>query len=301
MKRFNLMIGVLMAVALWCGCDEEEDLSPSYADEDRLEELIDKSNPDIMAFKEKYGTYILYDFDQMKDFAYQFDQAQTWRDAEITKLEPEDVQGAVDFLEENFWARYSDSLKTYCFPRKFLIVSKLRAGMLGVSGVNGSVTYLDAAVNMNSYTAANLDAESLGGMSESRKTEYVRQLHYVYLAGYMLQVKRNFFVSDLFFDPGESLYDSKIETDIAAERDEAFYMERGFFPLDEDVTYYPSKEEDLISFVQHLVTMDESTRDKINTQYFMKFKMNSVVQGLIALGVDIEKINPLAADFVEIN
>ena len=302
MKRLNWFMIAACTAFLACGCNDDEDLSPSYADEDRMEQLIDKSNADIMAFKEKYGTYILYDFDQMKDFAYQFDEAQTWRDATITKLEAEDVQGAVDFLAEGFWARYSDSLITYSFPRKFLIVSKLQAGVLGVSGVDGQLTYHEAAVNMNSYTAANLDAESRAAMDEDARTAYFRQLHYVYIAGYLLEVKRNVFVSDLFFDPSESLYATKIGRDeIVADIDEEFFMSRGFFELPSDENYYPERLEDLRTFVQELIVMDEEMRDKVMSHSLMRIKMGNVVQGLKAIGVDIEKINPLATDFLSVN
>lgn len=302
MKRLEwfIMAGCMLLLSLY-GCNDDEDLAPSYADQDRMEQLIDKSNADIMAFKEKYGTYILYEFDQMKDFAYQFDQAQTWREATITKLDAEDVQGAVDFLKEGFWACYSDSLIMYNSPRKFLMVSKLQAGILGVSGVDGQTIYHDAAVNMNSYTAANLDKESREAMDETRKTEYFRQLHYVYIAGYLLEVKRNVFVSDLFFDPSDNLYSTKIDKNVAAELDEDFYMSRGFFPLDAEENYYPSRMEDLRVFVQNLIVMDQTMRDKVMERSLMRIKMGNVVQGLKAIGVDIESINPFATEFLSVN
>lgn len=302
MKKLNGLILAACMVFLACSCNDDEDLSPSYADEDRLEQLIDNTNADIVAFKEKYGTYILYDFDQLKDFAYQFDQAQTWRDAVITKLEKEDVQGAVDFLAEGFWSRYSDSLIACEFPRKFLIVSKLQGGVLGVSGIDGQVTYIDAAVNMNSYTAANLDAESIAAMDEAARTDYFRQLHYVYIAGYLLEVKRDVFVTDLFFDPAENYYDGKIGRDeIEAEVDEEFFMSRGFFELDADDNYYPERMEDLRMYVEELVHMDQEMCDKVMAHSIMRIKMNNVVQGLKAKGVDIENINPFATEFLSVN
>jgi len=181
------------------------------------------------------------------------------------------------------------------------MVSKLQAGILGVSGVDGQTIYHDAAVNMNSYTAANLDKESREAMDETRKTEYFRQLHYVYIAGYLLEVKRNVFVSDLFFDPSDNLYSTKIDKNVAAELDEDFYMSRGFFPLDAEENYYPSRMEDLRVFVQNLIVMDQIMRDKVMERSLMRIKMGNVVQGLKAIGVDIESINPFATEFLSVN
>lgn len=297
MKRYILVI-IIISFCLGYSCSENEDLTPSLADEDRLEQLIDASNEDIMAFKEKYGTYILYEFDQMKDFAYQFDQAQTWRDAKITKLQKEDVQTAVDFLKEYFWSCYADSLICNYFPRKCLIVSKIQATVLGISGNDANLSYHDAAANMNSYTAANLDAVSLAEMDEERKIEYIRQLHYIYLVGYLVDVRRNIFVSDLFFDPSNSLYGTKIDRNSSSELDEQFFMNNGFFYLDENTNYYPEKLEDLMSFMKELIMMDEMMRDKILNNVLMRTKMENVVQGLNTIGVDIVKINSLAEDFL---
>ena len=57
MKRYSLYLLIGIFCTLW-SCSDDEDVTPSLKDEDRLEALIDKSNTDIMAFKEKYGTYI---------------------------------------------------------------------------------------------------------------------------------------------------------------------------------------------------------------------------------------------------
>ena len=106
----KLFLYALLVLVCLCSCSEDEDTTPSLEDTDRLEGLIDKSNKTITDFKEKYGTYILYQFDQLLDFAYQFDQAASWRSAELTYLEKEDVDGAVEFLMDKFMACYGDSV-----------------------------------------------------------------------------------------------------------------------------------------------------------------------------------------------
>ena len=114
-------------------------------------------------------------------------------------------------------------------------------------------------------------------------------------------MKRNVFVSDLFFDPSDNLYSTKIDKNVAAELDEDFYMSRGFFPLDAEENYYPSRMEDLRVFVQNLIVMDQIMRDKVMERSLMRIKMGNVVQGLKAIGVDIESINPFATEFLSVN
>ena len=56
----NVYICLLISLCWIAGaCNDSEDTTPSMADKDRLEMLIDQSNTDIVDFKQKYGTYIL--------------------------------------------------------------------------------------------------------------------------------------------------------------------------------------------------------------------------------------------------
>ena len=297
MKGYSLFL----LIGLFCllgGCSDDEDVSPSMKDEDRLENLIDKSNTDIMAFKEKYGTYILYEFDQLLDFAYQFDQAAAWREAKLTYLEKDDVPGAVAFLKEHFWSCYEDSMIINNFPRKFLICTKIFASALGISGEGNTKINHDAVANMNSFTAACLDRKSLSGMDTDRQVEYLQQLHYIYLGGYLVNVRRNVFVEDVFFDPASKLYGTKIERTTGTTLDENYFMGRGFFYIEKDVNYYPQQMEDLMMFVENLVKMDQRAHDIVMEKSIMRIKMQNVAQGLKAIGVNIEKVNPLALDFL---
>lgn len=299
MKRYSLYLLIGIFCTLW-SCSDDEDVTPSLKDEGRLEALIDKSNSDIMAFKEKYGTYILYEFDQLKDFAYQFEQAATWREAKLTFLEKEDVSGAVAFLEEHFFNCYQDTVKLNMLPRKFLICSKVYGGILGVSNPDGEKVGLhDAMANMNSFTVARLDRATLAAMSAERRDEFIRQIHYMFLGGYIVNVQRNIFVEDLFFDPASKLYGTRIEREKGEILPADYYMSRGFFPItDKEQYYYPLQMEDLSTFVEHLLKMDEETKEVIWNQSVMRTKMQYVAKSLKAMGVDVAKINPLAEDFL---
>ena len=290
----KLFLYALLGVCCFCSCSEDEDTTPSLEDTDRLEGLIDKSNKTITDFKEKYGTYILYQFDQLLDFAYQFDQAASWRSAELTYLEKEDVDGAVEFLMDKFMACYGDSVKVNYLPRKLLICSKIKASQLGISLPDGGDTgYHDAVANMNSFTIAGLDRANLAAMSEERMEEYVQQLHNIFLAGYVV------FVENLFFDPCETLYGTEVEREKNEQLPPEDYLKLGFFPITDVEEYsYPLELDDLINFVENLVKMDQEIHDMVMAYELMKTKMQYVASSLKAMGVDIEKINPLAGDFL---
>jgi len=296
----KLFLYALLGVCCFCSCSEDEDTTPSLEDTDRLEGLIDKSNKTITDFKEKYGTYILYQFDQLLDFAYQFDQAASWRSAKLTYLEKEDVDGAVEFLMDKFMACYGDSVKVNYLPRKLLICSKIKASQLGISLPDGGDTgYHDAVANMNSFTIAGLDRANLAAMSEERMEEYVQQLHNIFLAGYVVNVRRLVFVENLFFDPCETLYGTEVEREKNEQLPPEDYLKLGFFPITDVEEYsYPLELDDLINFVENLVKMDQEIHDMVMAYELMKTKMQYVASSLKAMGVDIEKINPLAGDFL---
>lgn len=274
-------------------------MTPSMKDRDRLDTLIDKSNPEIMAFKEKFGTYILYRFDQLLDFAYQFDEAVAWREAKLTYLEKEDVAGAVSFLQQYFLGRYGDSLKMNFFPRKLLICSKINARTLGLSSSgDAKVFYHDAVTNMNSFTISGLDRKSLSEMDADRQEQYIRQIHYIYLAGYLVDVRREVFVENVFFDAGSKLYGTKIDRKEGVEFDDEYFMSKGFFHVKNDVNYYPQQLEDLMIFIKNLVFMDQPLHDAVKAKSVMRIKMQYVARGLKSMGVDISAINPLVKDFL---
>lgn len=304
MKKIYRILFFVLAVITLCSCSENEDNTPSMADKDRLDSLLDKSNADVFNFEQKYGTYILYRFDTLLDFAYQFEEASNWRTAKVTMLEQADEAGAVTFLKNNFLNRYSDEVLTTYFPRKLLICSRVYGLTLGVSTVKSESTaeYHQAVANLNSMTVANLDARTLNDLATADKTAFVRQIHYIYLAGYLISSRGyHDFVNETFFNYNATDYKSLIDPSrkpVSAFDDETFYKKGFFRPEDESATYYGSSEEDLIAYVKNLVLMDEGVHDVVMAHSLMKSKMELVARSLKAFGVDIEGINPLSKDFL---
>ncbi len=296
----NVYIWLLVSLCwITYACSDNEDTTPSMADTDRLENLLDKSNTDILSFKEKYGTYILYEFNDLLDFAYQFEEAKAWRSATITKLDKTDVPAAISFLKANFLNCYTENVITNYFPRKLLICSQIYGETLGVSEVS-KVGYHQAVANINSMTIAGLDANTLNGLNGIQKADYIRQLHFIYLAGYLVNARGNYYPNSVFFDYCATLYNSLMNTDRLQAKNfpDAFFYEKGFFRLDDEETYYGSAEEDLINFTKNLILMDQTLHDTLLQYELMTKKMQLVAKGLKDLGVQVELINPLIADFL---
>ncbi len=297
----NLYIFLLINLGcLLCACSDDEDTTPSMADVDRLESLLDKSNSDIVEFKEKYGTYILYEFDHILDFAYQFEEAKAWRSAELTRLDKVDVPAAIDFLQANFFNCYTDDIVEQYFPRKLLLCSKIYGGTLGVSEKTGR-DYHSAVANMNSMTIAGLDKATLDSMTEEQKGAYLKQLHFIYLAGYLVNARTFYYLDDTFFDFSATHYSSLMDPNRKPARDlpDEFFYQRGFFRVPASDTYFGTADEDLILFTKNLILMDKESFKTLVQYEVMKRKLQIAARGLQELGVKLEEVNEYAYRFLD--
>ena len=316
-NRGVLTVIVILTTIMLTACSEDEDNIPSMADTDRMEQLVDHDNAYIENFKQKYGTYILYDFDDLIDFAYQFEEASAWREAIVTHLKKADVPAAIAFLKgfgngSAFLDCYSDDLLKTLFPRKLLLCAKIESSQnLGLSiPVDGIHT---AVANMNSMSIARLDAASLASIdTESERKQYFQQLNYIFLAAYLVNSRNDLFVDKTFFEYSKAYYGTLIDEnrkqasafqktgdpDKDATGFYAKFYDRGlFYPLGGDEeTYYDSRTNDLISYIHEFVFMDEATAKELKNFEMMSEKVRILAQSLREIGVDIEKVNPVATE-----
>lgn len=301
MKKTLIYITILCA-GLTVSCGKEQVLTPSMADKDRLEAMVDRTIPAVRDYLNDYGTYVLYEFDQILDFAYQFDEAKAWRDATITKLAKADVTEAMTFLEANFFDKYTKELKKEFLPRKLLICGRLNAAALGisVSPTNEKLFDHSAAANMNSMTISKLDRATIDAMTAEQKKAHIQQLNYIFVAGYIVNVRREIFVEQSFYDASSKLYGTKIEHDSPQNnRPESIFFEKGFFkPTAENVNFYPVEMEDVQLYIEHAIKMDETMKDKIIANSIMRNKMSITIKSMKDFGIAIESINPLVSEFI---
>lgn len=292
-------------MALLVSCSEKEDNSPSFADKDRLETLIDTSIEKIKEFRDEYGTYILYNFDKNLDFAYQFEQATSWSGATLKNIDGSEAEAAVDMLYADVFSCYSKDYKTKYFPRKLLLVDDIATGSeLGLSlPVSGHHT---AVANLNSVTFAKMGKENVekaianAAVMEGNTAE----MHRALLADYLVKARGEYPVGEQFFTFCNATYSSlmnssrKTAAQLVAD-DPMFFYQRGyFFPEDEESTYFPSAEEDLLAYICNMITMDKETADRILNIPAMANKMHVLTVQLKEMGVDVMNINANTEQFL---
>lgn len=289
-----LAVALLATSFLLAGCTDDEDVSPSYADTNRLESLIDRSIPDIAEFCDKYGTYVLYNFDQHIDFAYQFEQATAWENAKLTRLDHDGAVTAMAWLKSNVFTHYNDEFKTKFLPRKFLITEKIESNSeLGRSVPKNGVH--TAVANINSITVGDY----------TRSQDIDRAI----LSDYLVNARGEAPVGNEFYEVSNTYYTTLMDEnrrharELLAE-DPEFYHDRGFLnPVDDDATYFPSARLDLVEYIDSLVGMTQEMHDNImnNENTAMLAKMAYVAHGLQDIGVEVAMLNPYAVDFLEVN
>lgn len=299
----KLHLSLLLSAALMLmACQEKEDNTPSHADKDRMEQLLDHSLTQAVDFCNQYGTYLLYDFDQSLDFAYQFEQATNWNEASIERLNREEAVDAVSYLCNKFFSRYNDHFKQTFLPRKVLMVKSLKAKALGFSQPD-AYGFHAAAANIGSMTFA-YDKAKISSMTEAEELAYLRQWHATLLAGYLIKVRADYPVGEEYINVSQSYYASLMDAKRTQARrlSDEFFLSRGFFrPDDDESTYFISAEEDMTVFAKQLIQMDEKMQDSLCDYPLMENKLARMAKGLQQMGVDIVAINPLAQYYLDMS
>ncbi|CAM1339512.1 hypothetical protein [Tenacibaculum aestuarii] len=89
MKKYILLCMVLLGLTV-ASCDSSEaPLSPSNSDKDRVESQLDLSNPTIKKLYADFNVGVLYEYDNVLDFAYvasSSTQAELWGGVEIPQI-----------------------------------------------------------------------------------------------------------------------------------------------------------------------------------------------------------------------
>lgn len=292
--KIIVLLAFTVTMGGFASCKDSEDTTPSYADDDRLEKLIDRSIPDIAEFCDKYGTYVLYDFDQRLDFAYQFEQATAWENAKLTRLSHDEAAEAMAWLKSNVFSHYNDAFKSKYLPRKFLITKKIESTAdLGRSaskdGIHGAV--------------ANINSITVGQYTNSQDIDRV------ILSDYLVNARGEAPVGNEFYEVSNTYYstlmdENRRQAHILLDENAEFFHDNGFLnPVDDDATYFPSARLDLVQYIDSLVGMTQDLHDKImnNENTDMLVKMAYVAHGLKSIGVEVAQLNPYAVDFLEVN
>lgn len=297
-------------ICMLTACSNNEDTTPSMADKDRMEQLIDSSIQQIVDFRDAYGTYILYKFDKSLDFAYQFEQASNWTNASLTEITHDEAEAAVDMLSENIFNCYSDDFKKKYFPRKLLLVGEIAStNELGLSFPSAGIHV--AVANMNSVTFGCMNTAGLqqAFASEDLLFEQNKERHRALLCDYLVVARNEYPVAQGFFDISQSYYSALMDSrrkqasQILAD-DPEFFLNRGFMTPDDagfgdlESTYFVSGEEDLTNYIRMMINMDKDMADSLMLFPLVADKMHLVCTGLQEMGVDVMTINPDVEQFL---
>lgn len=227
MKKWTF-IYLLVCVLGFSACDEDE-IKPSYADEERLEGLLDLSKPLVKEFKEKYGVNILYDFDDILDFKFGFYTTTpngSWSKPLIHHLSStETIDYALEQLDETVFAYFNDDFKKR-LPHKILLadIVDLSGGGEGSSsnpdalmsevGVDGNAEETGTvSVIANTYSymfAFNKEAMESFSDAQLRNTCNVKLYH---LISYVIN-KRNLYeeIPEDFYSQVDYLHGESVDT-----------------------------------------------------------------------------------------
>lgn len=133
---YLLLLGLVLSL---CSCEEEK-LTPSFSDEDRIVELLDLSQPLVKKWKESYDVNILCKFDDTLDFKFGLWRESTksnWANLSLSKVDEKDVDGTLALFEEFVLKYFKDTIvtpdgrtvypdfKKKYFPKRILLLDTL--------------------------------------------------------------------------------------------------------------------------------------------------------------------------------
>lgn len=326
MKKWILYI--LVCVLVFSACSED-DLKPSYADEERLEGLLDLSKPLVKEYKEKYGVNILYNFDDTLDFKFGFYTLSgntAWGKIVVHHLDSvEVVDYALKRLDETVFSYFKDEFKQR-LPYKILVSDIVELtnnpdNLMSESDVveSGTVSVIG---NAYSYMFA-FNMESMEEFSAA-KLKNLRDVKLYHLISYVMS-KHDLYkdIPESFYAPVNYLHGQSVDS-IAGTEDELpvgtgpyarYYTPEWYMGLGMALTQqsprrnasstyalrvqkdnsltFPDKARDFRNFVSVMIFTSESNLRK----YYLPFplfceRMRIAMQLLEEWGVDVLKINP---------
>ena len=336
MKNKWMLIYLLISFFGFSSCEEEE-VKPSFADEERLEKLLDLSKPLVKEYKEKYNVNILYDFHDTLDFKFGFytlNPNQSWSKIDVTHLDSvEVVDYALEKLDEMVFAYLKENFKKR-LPYKMLLADIIELGNTTPDNLisepdspeSGTVT---AIGNPYSYMFA-FNKESIESFSEA-KIKTLRDVKLYHLISYVIN-KDNLYseIPDAFYAPVNGLHGESVDSLAAAEEVlpvgtgpyAKYYTPDWYMSLGMALTVNSPKKSASTNYQMRLsinssLKFPDNQRDFRNFLYVMIFskktdlekyylpsevfseRMRIAMETLEDWGIDVLKINPALEMFYE--
>ena len=335
MKKWTF-IYILVCVFGFSACNEDE-IKPSYADEERLEGLLDLSKPLVKEYKEKYGVNILYNFHDTLDFKFGFYSTTSnalWSNLVIHHLNSaEVVDYALEKLDEMVFTYFKDEFKQR-LPYKMLLSDIVELGasnpdnLMAESDVveTGTVSVIG---NTYSYMFA-FNEEAMESFAEA-KLKSLRDVKLYHLISHVVK-QHNLYkeIPEDFYAQVDYLHEESVDT-VAMMEDELpvgtgpyarYYTPEWYMGLGMALTMnspkrsaassyqqrlqtnnslkFPDRERDFRNFICVMVfTKESDLRNYYLPSPLFCERMRIVMDLLESWGVDVLKINPALAMFNE--
>ena len=104
MNRTSIILAISMLLFCCIACEDEDELSPSGLDTDRVQDLLDWSNPVVKKYYGDYGVALMTDFDENLDIKFNFYESWAnsfWKKMEIGKMELRALTATVNSLPDS--------------------------------------------------------------------------------------------------------------------------------------------------------------------------------------------------------
>ena len=326
----NMFFPFLILALGVCACNEEE-LTPSLKDEDRVSALVDLSRPVVKEFKEKYDVNILYDFDDTLDFKFNMTPSGTTTQYDMIQIEHLEA-GTEDYalakLDEMVLSYLKEDFRKI-LPKKILLANEVLTSstppdlLVGESDCAESKSYTAMGNLYGSYLFAfnesvleELDEQR---QRESRNVKLYNFINYVInLRGLSEDIPDAFYspVSHLHGISVDSIAEQELELPVGTGMNSQYYTPEWYIGLGMVLTEkspnantygavmerrirkggkynFPDKERDFRNFINLIVCESEENL----TKYYMasslfKERLLIVMDMLETWGVDVLKINP---------
>lgn len=219
----------LFSAVLLSGCYDEGKLTPSPEPEPvtRIPQGNHDYDNNIVALHDKYKVELLYKFEP-RDVYWQINQwigpdspTASHRTLEAIQAEEEYVKPIVDFMENQFFAFYPDTLLQRCLPLRFFLCSALNK-------INSSAV-VTAKHNCilksgTSYIAVNHANAEFASMSVADKNTFKKDLHialrdYIHDKGFILQSDAFLSISDYTSVTAALMYSKGLLSTASSNRD----------------------------------------------------------------------------------
>ncbi len=240
MRGIVTVLSIYALMQLCLGCEEEDKLSASNLDVNRVDTLLDWSNPVVKRYYEDYGVALMTDFDDNLDLKFNMNESwenNFWTKMEVGRMERKsECDSAIavldtailcyfkDELEYQGTVYHSDFKKKY-FPNKILITNLLETSTnissLIMQTVNRpSATGIGSSFCQSNNNAIVINLESnMLNTSPEKFNQVTKAILYVMIIYAFEKYDLYSLVPDAFYEFSKPYYGKKIR-DIQAENGE---------------------------------------------------------------------------------